>query len=60
MDKKEEKEEKEENTELKENKKEEEEQNEKQSQPGFFQKYLWFILFFIAFQIGLKFFKLYI
>ena len=57
MDKKEEKEEKEENTELKENKKEEEEQNEKQSQPGFFQKYLWFILFFIAFQIGLKFFN---
>ena len=46
-------------TQLNENKKEEnsENQTENQSQPGFFQKYIWYIIFFIAFQIGLRIFK---
>ena len=42
------------------NKKEEEipeAQPENQEQPGFFRKYIWYIVFFIAFQIGLKFFN---
>ena len=47
------------NTELNENKKEEinSEQKEEESKPGFFQKYIWYILFCIAFQIGIRLFK---
>ena len=33
------------------------EQTEDQPQQGFFQKYFWYILFFVAFQIGTKIFK---
>ena len=33
--------------------KEKENQTETESQPGFFSKYFYFILFFIAFQIGM-------
>ena len=46
-------------TQLNKNKNEElsENQNGEQPQHGFFRKYFWFILFFIAFQIGLKFFN---
>ena len=54
-----EKENKDQTTQLNKNKNEElsENQNGEQPQPGFFRKYFWFILFFIAFQIGLKFFN---
>ena len=42
------------------NKKSPQEQNNQQppeEQPGFFQKYMWYIIFFIAFQIGSSFFR---
>ena len=41
------------------NKKSPQEQNNQspEEQPGFFQKYMWYIIFFIAFQIGSSFFR---
>ena len=49
----------EENTSLNQNKKEENPENpeENNSQQGFFQKYIWYIIFFVAFQIGLRLFN---